>query len=145
MGRYTLTHLLQKTAKLSTFPSLGLKKSSSQQTMFKGHDHMNQELWPRIEEMLSTCFRSQTQSYWTEAFDGEDACVTPVVTLGETLCRGRNSHPCSTVGSLLALVLLQMTREKFPHRRSSTRAESHPPPRTVSQGQCRSMDSILQR
>ncbi len=35
--------------------------------------------WPRLREILAERFRSRTQSDWTAAFEGTDACVAPVL------------------------------------------------------------------
>lgn len=41
-------------------------------------------LWPRQRAELSRLFASRTRAEWEELFDGTDACVSPVLTLGES-------------------------------------------------------------
>jgi alpha-methylacyl-CoA racemase len=39
---------------------------------------------PRMRELFTAAFASRTRAEWIEAFDGVDACVSPVWRLGET-------------------------------------------------------------
>ncbi len=39
--------------------------------------------WPEVRDLLAATFRGRTRSHWTELFAGIDACVSPVLTLGE--------------------------------------------------------------
>jgi alpha-methylacyl-CoA racemase len=39
--------------------------------------------WPRMRELFAETFASRTRAEWTEAFDGVDACVSPVWRLSE--------------------------------------------------------------
>jgi alpha-methylacyl-CoA racemase len=39
--------------------------------------------WPDLRERLAAVFRTRTRDEWTAAFDGSDACVAPVLGLGE--------------------------------------------------------------
>jgi alpha-methylacyl-CoA racemase len=39
--------------------------------------------WPALRKVLADTFASRTQAEWTEAFDGSDACVAPVVPMHE--------------------------------------------------------------
>lgn len=39
--------------------------------------------WPRIGSVFSDVFVTRTREEWTEIFDGTDACVTPVLSMGE--------------------------------------------------------------
>ncbi len=39
--------------------------------------------WPRRKERLAEVFRTRTRDDWSAVFDGTDACVAPVLTLGE--------------------------------------------------------------
>ncbi len=41
--------------------------------------------WPHLRAVLEEKFASRTQVDWVAAFDGVDACVTPVLTLSEAL------------------------------------------------------------
>jgi alpha-methylacyl-CoA racemase len=40
--------------------------------------------WDVTRELLSESFSSQTMDHWTTVFEGRDACVSPVLTMGET-------------------------------------------------------------
>ncbi len=39
--------------------------------------------WPALRKVLAEIFAQRTQAEWVEVFDGSDACVVPVVPLGE--------------------------------------------------------------
>jgi len=39
--------------------------------------------WPEIERRLAEVFRSRTRAEWIEAFEGSDACFSPVLSLTE--------------------------------------------------------------
>jgi alpha-methylacyl-CoA racemase len=39
--------------------------------------------WPAQKEKLAAIFRTRTRDEWTSLFDGTDACVSPVLSLGE--------------------------------------------------------------
>lgn len=41
------------------------------------------EAWAALRARLAEVFRSRTRDDWVELFDGSDACVSPVLTLGE--------------------------------------------------------------
>ena len=43
----------------------------------------DREKWPAMIDDMSRVFARRTRDEWTEIFDGTDACVTPVLTLGE--------------------------------------------------------------
>jgi alpha-methylacyl-CoA racemase len=54
-------------------------------------DEMQQDdraRWPEHKRRLAEVFRTRTRDAWAELFDGEDACVTPVLGLHEAA-----SHP----------------------------------------------------
>ncbi|WP_207221903.1 CaiB/BaiF CoA transferase family protein [Pigmentiphaga kullae] len=44
--------------------------------------------WPELRSRVAAVFRTRTRAEWVAAFDGVDACVTPVLTLDESL-----AHP----------------------------------------------------
>jgi alpha-methylacyl-CoA racemase len=39
--------------------------------------------WPELRERLTAAFATRTRDEWAAAFDGTDACVTPVLAFGE--------------------------------------------------------------
>ncbi len=44
---------------------------------------MDRAAWPGLKKRFSEIFRNKTRAQWTETFDGSDACVCPVLSLGE--------------------------------------------------------------
>lgn len=44
---------------------------------------MDRSAWPELKETFAAVFRTQTREYWTDRFDGREACVTPVLSLDE--------------------------------------------------------------
>jgi len=47
------------------------------------HPQWERGSWPVLGQRFAAVFRTRTLSEWTEAFDGRDACVTPVLELHE--------------------------------------------------------------
>jgi alpha-methylacyl-CoA racemase len=47
--------------------------------------------WPTMRERLTAIFATRSRDDWTNAFDGQDACVTPVLSLTEAA-----EHPHNT-------------------------------------------------
>ena len=45
--------------------------------------------WPAIAAVFADAFSARTRQEWTEIFDGTDACVTPVLSIGEV---GEHPH-----------------------------------------------------
>lgn len=41
--------------------------------------------WPSVRRLLEDAFGSRTQAHWAEVFADSDACVTPVLTINESL------------------------------------------------------------
>lgn len=46
-------------------------------------DRMDPRQWPALAEAFADAFARRTRDDWTKAFDGSDACVTPVLTFSE--------------------------------------------------------------
>jgi len=46
-------------------------------------DQMDRGAWPEMKARLAARFRTRTRDEWVEAFAGTDACVAPVLTMGE--------------------------------------------------------------
>ena len=44
---------------------------------------MDRSGWPRLRELLTSAFASQTREHWTKVFADVDACVTPVLSFAE--------------------------------------------------------------
>ncbi|MDP9840839.1 CaiB/BaiF CoA transferase family protein [Streptosporangium lutulentum] len=46
-------------------------------------DRDDRSQWPALRERLAEAFRSRTRAEWEAVFDGTDACVSPVLEMGE--------------------------------------------------------------
>ncbi|MEU3169117.1 CaiB/BaiF CoA-transferase family protein [Streptosporangium sp. NPDC006930] len=46
-------------------------------------DRDDRSRWPALRERLAEAFRSRTRAEWEAVFDGTDACVSPVLEMGE--------------------------------------------------------------
>jgi alpha-methylacyl-CoA racemase len=57
---------------------------------------MDQSQWPAVKQRISDVFASKTRAEWCEIFDGTDACVAPVLGLGEA-----GDHPHNRARHLL--------------------------------------------
>ena len=51
-------------------------------------DQMDRDRWPEMKQRVGKIIATRTQDEWMAVFDGTDACVTPVLTMGQT-----PSHP----------------------------------------------------
>ena len=49
---------------------------------------MDRDQWPEMKRRVGAIIATRTLDEWTAVFDGTDACVTPVLTMGQT-----PSHP----------------------------------------------------
>ena len=47
-------------------------------------DQMDRDQWPEMKQRVGEIIAARTLDEWTEVFDGTDACVTPVLTMGQT-------------------------------------------------------------
>ena len=47
--------------------------------------------WPLIRERLTETFRSRTRAEWEQIFEGSDACVSPVLSVGEAAAHPHNT------------------------------------------------------
>jgi alpha-methylacyl-CoA racemase len=43
----------------------------------------DREHWPQVKERFAAVFATRTRDEWAAAFEGTDACVTPVLAFGE--------------------------------------------------------------
>ncbi|WP_370484759.1 CaiB/BaiF CoA transferase family protein [Mycobacterium sp. pUA109] len=55
-------------------------------------DQMDQTTWPAMTIRLAEIFRSRTRDEWCALFEGADACVTPVLALGEVASHPHHRH-----------------------------------------------------
>lgn len=46
-------------------------------------DQHDQSRWPELRVRIATAVAGRTRDEWVEVFDGRDACVAPVLTMGE--------------------------------------------------------------
>lgn len=53
-------------------------------------NRFDMENWPAMIDQISSVFSRRSRDEWTEIFDGTDACVTPVLTLGEVESHAHN-------------------------------------------------------
>jgi len=54
-------------------------------------DQLDRDRWPELRARFTEVFKRRTREEWTETFDGTDACVAPVLGLGEA-----PGHPHTT-------------------------------------------------
>jgi len=47
--------------------------------------------WPRVQERIARTIATRTRDEWAERFAGSDACVTPVLSLGEAPLHAHNT------------------------------------------------------
>ncbi|RPH97983.1 MAG: CoA transferase [Lysobacterales bacterium] len=53
---------------------------------------MDPAAWPQLKERFAGIFSTRTRAEWSEAFEGTDACVTPVLTLAEAALHPHNTE-----------------------------------------------------
>lgn len=53
--------------------------------------------WPRLREIFTAVFAGKTRAQWEQAFEGTDACVTPVLSFAEAV-----RHPQAQARSIYA-------------------------------------------
>ena len=54
------------------------------------YDQSDVGAWPTMQRDFETAFAKQTRDEWAAAFDGTDACVTPVLAMGEAPAHSHN-------------------------------------------------------
>lgn len=55
-------------------------------------DRMDPASWQELAVIFSEAFSTRTRDEWALVFDGTDACVTPVLTMGEVMDHAHNSQ-----------------------------------------------------
>ncbi len=60
-------------------------------------DRLDPRNWSELASMFEAAFDSKTQAEWQEVFDGTDACVTPVLRMGEMDSHRHNAHRVAIV------------------------------------------------
>jgi alpha-methylacyl-CoA racemase len=59
----------------------------------------DQASWPAMKERLAAVFRTRTRDQWCELLEDTDACVAPVLSLGEAPSHPHNAHRGTFVAS----------------------------------------------
>lgn len=54
-------------------------------------DQADRTQWPALAEALAARFAARSRDDWADAFDGTDACVAPVLSLGEAAAHRHNA------------------------------------------------------
>ncbi|WP_148573835.1 CaiB/BaiF CoA transferase family protein [Nocardioides caldifontis] len=84
---------------------------------------MDRSRWPEMRKQLADAFATRSRDAWVELFDGVDACVSPVLTLGE-------AHTDPQLVAREALQVVDGVPQPAPSPRfSRTPAEVGAPPR----------------
>jgi len=53
-------------------------------------DHLDRSGWPELRSLLERAFLTRARAEWEEIFAGEDACVSPVLSLAEAAAHPHN-------------------------------------------------------
>lgn len=53
-------------------------------------DRFDTSLWPRMRPVLAAAFVTRTRDQWVEIFEGVDACLSPVLTVSESIRHPHN-------------------------------------------------------
>jgi alpha-methylacyl-CoA racemase len=88
-GRYMSVGAIEPQFYAALLQGLGLDAASMPQ-------QMDQSAWPATAARFSEIFAGKTRDEWCAIFDGTDACVAPVLGLGEV-----GAHPHNRVRALL--------------------------------------------
>lgn len=75
-GEYVAVGALEERFHRDLLRGLGLDEGAAA-------DRWDRREWPRLRRLLAERFRTRTRDEWAAAFDGTEACVTPVLSLGE--------------------------------------------------------------
>ncbi len=76
-GRYMAVGAIEPQFYAELLAGIGLEKEDLPE------NHFEKDIWPGLKERFTEIFKQKTQAEWTEIFKGTDACVTPVLTMGE--------------------------------------------------------------
>ena len=55
-------------------------------------DQLDRSAWPQLKKLFAEIFATRTRDEWTAAFAGTDACVAPVLSMGEAASDPHNAH-----------------------------------------------------
>jgi alpha-methylacyl-CoA racemase len=82
-GRYMMTCCIEPPFYAEMLKGLGLDPAS----LPKQYDSTS---WPELHGRFAAVFRTRTREAWTKVFEHTDACVTPVLDLGEAMQHPQN-------------------------------------------------------
>jgi len=76
-GKYMAVGALEPQFFALLIKGLGLQGQDLENTRY------DRNTWPAMEKLFTKLFKEKTRTEWESIFDGTDACVTPVLELGE--------------------------------------------------------------
>jgi alpha-methylacyl-CoA racemase len=82
-GRYVQTCCLEPKFYAAMLEGLGLDPASLP-------DRFDTANWPALHERFAAVFRTRTRDDWAAQFEPTDACVTPILDLGEAMAHPQN-------------------------------------------------------
>jgi alpha-methylacyl-CoA racemase len=82
-GRYVATCAVEPKFYSALVAGLGLDESKLSSRDAK-------ENWPALRAQFAAIFKTKTRDQWAKLFDGKDACVTPVLDMGEAVTYPHN-------------------------------------------------------
>jgi alpha-methylacyl-CoA racemase len=83
-GRYMMTCCIEPPFYAEMLKGLGLDPAS----LPKQYDRSR---WPELHERFAAVFRTRTRDAWAKVFEHTDACVTPVLDMGEAMQHPQNA------------------------------------------------------
>jgi alpha-methylacyl-CoA racemase len=86
---------------------------------------MDRDRWPEVKTRFTDIFRTRTRGEWCEKFEGTDACISPVLTMGEAL-----EYPHNVARSTFLDVNGTVQPAPAPRFSRTAPAVSRPPART---------------
>jgi alpha-methylacyl-CoA racemase len=93
-GRYVAVGALEDKFYAQLLDGLGLSGDPACRD-----DRTDPRSWPALRARLAAAFAGRSQPAWSEVFEGTDACVTPVLTMGEAAAHphlaARGTYPSS--------------------------------------------------
>lgn len=78
-GSYMAVGAIEPQFYLELIDGLGLSQEEA-----KFESYFDSKVWAELKELFKGIFLTKTQAEWIEIYNGTDACVTPVLTMGET-------------------------------------------------------------
>lgn len=116
-GKYIMTAAIEGKFYQALLEGLGLDAASVP-------DRRQPTNWPALETTLAAAFRTRTRDEWAAVFEGRDACVSPVLDMGEA-----PSHPHLRVRGAFGLFQGQPMPVTAPRLSATPAAPLDRPPR----------------